>query len=335
MNNPLDALLEAFATLQRQGTPAPLTGLSAFNALPFPGRPQDKVAIDQEGAPVILIHTDDEGLGSPPTELTYLSVRHRVQCDIIDPQGHRERHAFSTIRFRGDDPGLLTYFLRVVGSSVLALPDGPAEREISRMMARLAELFNALSQQPKQSAQGLWGEVFMISQARDPASVVRAWRLTPEDTFDFTEGDNHVEVKSVVGTVRHHHFSLGQLRPADGSDVIICSLLLRTSENATSLGDLITLVRDRLGTDQEARLIFDRNVALTLGNSIAAALRVRFDAAFAITHCRFLRASTIPSVPPQLPSEITDVRFTVDITTLPHLPPNEEGSPLFEAARPR
>lgn len=314
MSDPLEPIINAFAGLKAVG----LDSLSndSFNACPFPNRPNDRVAIDSDGAPVILVHSATKKHNAPPTELEYLAVRHGVVCEIIQPDSSVEQRTFSTVRFRGGSESLHHYFLRVVGAAVLGLPTEPTERDISLMVLRIAELFNALTQEPRQTAQGLWAEVFVIARATDIMEAVRNWRSSPDATYDFSDGYEHVEVKSVVGHSRSHHFSLEQLRPSDGGNVTVISFLLRQTDQNTTLEDLIGEVHRALESHHDVRLVFDRNIAVTLGRSAGSAMRVGFDADFAKANLRFFCSNAIPSINPSMPDEVSDVRFRVDLTDL-------------------
>lgn len=328
MSDPLLPILDTFAEL-RASTPD-MQGDKALSARPFPGRPRDRVAINEHGAPVILVHSSARQTSIPRTELAYLSVCHGVHCEIVHADGTAEEAIFSTVRFQGDASPLHDYFLRVVGAAVLGLPEHPSEQDVSKMVLRLAELFHALSQAPRQSAQGLWSEVFVIAQAADVVEAVRSWRESPEAPFDFSDGDEHVEVKSVVGEVRRHHFALKQLQPADGGAVTVISLLLRKSSEGTSLGELVNVVHSRLIHNPDVWMTFQRNVALTLGNSIASSMRICFDVSFAKTHVRFLDSASIPCISPHIPPEVSDVRFMVDLSSIDSVKSSANRSHLID-----
>jgi hypothetical protein len=83
---------------------------------------------------------------------------------------------------------------------------------VGRALESLIELFRMLTIPPKESVQGLWGELYLMAQANDPVRLAGAWHARPEELFDFSEGAELLEVKSAAGYDREHHFSLDQLR---------------------------------------------------------------------------------------------------------------------------
>lgn len=211
MTDPLQPLLDAFASLSPQlGSSNPG---GKYNALPFPNREFHHIAVNSMGAPVILLKVSDGDHHLAPIQLAHLEVRHDILCRVTRPDGSTEQGYFSTIAFSGEDRSLYEYFLRVVGGSVLALSGKLTQHDIAFMVQRLAELFNALTRQPRQSAQGLWAELFVIARSYHIMPLLSAWRETPEALYDFSTTSQCIEVKSVIGEARRHHFSLNQLHP--------------------------------------------------------------------------------------------------------------------------
>src|SRR4029078_3598315 len=96
----------------------------------------------------------------------------------------------------------------------------------SDAIATIVELFRSLQAPPRKSVQGLWSELFLIAEARHPTLLLRAWHATPGDRYDFNLGTARLEVKSVAGAVRHHHFSLAQLSPTGGTTALVASLFI-------------------------------------------------------------------------------------------------------------
>ena len=93
-------------------------------------------------------------------------------------------------------------------------------------MDRLIELFRAMTTPSRKSVQGLWAELFLIAQSRQPTILVDAWHMLPEDRYDFAMDDQRIEVKSFSGSLRQHHFSLEQLQPPEGVKTLIASMLV-------------------------------------------------------------------------------------------------------------
>jgi hypothetical protein len=215
------------------------------------------------------------------------------------------------------------------------LPSTPARRQIIEAIDALVELFRRASNPPRKTVQGLWAELFVIERASDPSALLRCWHAAPEDRFDFAEDVQRLEVKTAAGGMRLHRFAQEQLRPAGNTRVMIVSVLMERSVGGPSISDLIDVIRRRVA-DPNLLIRLDAVVAETLGKEWRAALEDRFDRQLAEQSIRFLDARTIPSVPAELPPEVTEVHFRVDLTNHPLTYPDDlrRAGGLFIAALP-
>ena len=97
------------------------------------------------------------------------------------------------------------------------------------------------------------------------------------------------------------------------------SLRVVRSDQGTSVGDLADEVKAHLAGDDSSLIRFNRSLALTLGSGLRAGMRDRFDEQVARSSLAFYHAGAIPSVPTDLPPEIGEVRFRVDLTQMKSL----------------
>jgi hypothetical protein len=285
-----------------------------FQALPFPTRQGDKIAIDSDGMPAFLISVQKTNVSIPSIILTNFSVQNNVGCTIIGKNGVVINEVFTTIQFFGSF-ALRQYFLRIVSAAILTLELNPLESTVIGTMQRLSELFHAINQQPQQSAQGLWAEIFIIYRSKDPIRLIQAWRDDPNSTFDFQELDKSIEVKSVTGLVRKHHFSQDQLTAQLDNNILIVSFRLVQSANGVSLSEMIEAIQSKISKNREVRVKFDLSIARTLGSSIGSAMDLRFEVTSAVRNCRVFFSETIPKLT-NVPVEISHIRFLVDLTKL-------------------
>jgi hypothetical protein len=310
-------LTEIFEVLQPpEGTP--LSGVR-FRAVPIPGNEQHRLGKDVKGAPALLLSvtaSPDEKRPAP-IALEHLSVQHDVRCEISHPDGTTEEGLFALVQCRSDDPALRAYFLRVAGAIVALLGATPSYSDVSRAISRLVELFRAMSLAPRKSVQGLWAELLIIAQARSPEALVNAWHTLPEDRYDFSAGSQRVEVKSGSGRVRDHYFTVEQLHPPPGTDVLVASLFVERAGGGTSLADLVSQVRSAVSGNPTLLLHIDQIVGLTLGNSWRSAQEERFDRELAEHSLEFFAPEDIPKVGCDLPPGVSNVRFRSDLTGVP------------------
>jgi putative PD-(D/E)XK family protein DUF4420 len=294
-----------------------------------------RIGKDSQDAPALLISIEQSRSGRQLASvvLEHLTVQHGISCLIVDKRGREEHGRFTLIRCRGGDRTLYEYFLRILNSTLIGPYLEPSVVDITHAIEKLVELFHAMTIPPRKSLQGLWSELFLISQARDMNKLINAWHKSPEDRYDFSAGEQRIEVKSAGGRLRRHHFSLEQLHPPAGSSVIVASLFVEGAGAGTSLSDLIEKIRGKIGKHLESIEWLDRIVALALGASWKNALGMRFDSELAKESMRFFKASEIPSVDHNLPLKVSDVHFISDLTGCPTIgaPSLRSQGGIFEA----
>lgn len=309
------------ADLARQfGTLAPPTGTKSdlrFSAARVEGHSRHRIAVDRHGLPALLIAVADAAGPGPPMVLEHILMQQGVDCRVTEPDGGTSTQRCTIVRCTDWDPITHEYFLRV-GQTVLdAVGDEPRRETVSRTIERLVELFRALAAPSRKSVIGFWAEMFVISHARHPATLVQAWHEKPEERFDFAWLDERLEVKAAAGRVRRHHFSLEQLLPIAGARVLIASLLLERSTGGPSLRDLVDSIRSTIADDPEQLLRFDAIVALTLGESWQAAMEERFDGSLAAQSLMFFDQEVVARPPGTMPLGVTEVRFVSDLSGCP------------------
>lgn len=285
----------------------------------LPDFPHHRLARDVQGAPIIMIAVPRGRAQSRPVpiKLEHLSIQHDVECRITGLDGVVEEGQFTVIACLGTDHALHSYFLRVLEPIITLLGPNPTRSDITRAVFNLVELFRVMAAAPLKSVQGLWAEVFLIGRAADPALLLAAWHNTPEDRYDFSSGDQRIEVKAAAGRVRRHRFSLEQLQPPMGTTALVASLFVERAGAGTSLAELIEKVRYQIGDNLDLLMALDRIVGMTLGNSWRQAMDERFDYELAIHSLAFFDAANVPSIASELPAEVSAVHFISDLSNTP------------------
>jgi hypothetical protein len=171
-----------------------------------------------------------------------------------------------------------------------------------------------MTEPPRKSLQGLWAELFVIAQANDPVTLAGAWHTAPEDLYDFSLGNQRIEVKSARGRVRRHFFTLEQLNPPPGMKLVIASVLIEASGEGVSLVELLEQIRVQLSGRADLMLRVEKVVGLTLGESWRHAIEERFNYRLAEESLSFYEPEQIPQISSDIPSEVSEVRFRSDLT---------------------
>ena len=310
-------LLTLFDSLQRPDTAA---GENArFSAQPIPGYERHRLGKDEQETPSLLISVIDppENQRPIPIKLEHLTVQYDMDCRISHLDGSIEEGRFTIVRCTGLEKVLHDYFLRVVGAVVTSLGPTPSRLDVAHAMDKLVELFRAMTEKPRKSIQGLWAELFLIARVRETATMIAAWHVTPNDCYDFSTGDQRIEVKSTAGRVRQHHFTLEQLCPPSGTNALIASIFVEHTGAGTSVMELAERIRSRASDHPDLVLQVDRMIALTIGEHWRYALEERFDRELAEESLAFFEPHAIPMISPNLPLGVSAVHFKSDLTGRP------------------
>jgi hypothetical protein len=310
-------------------------GPPQFSAHPIPGFESHRIGKTLGGVPCLLLHVvgGDSSPTPPPILLSHVAVQHDVHCRISRQHQPIEEAAFTLVRCLSQDPALVAQFIDVIELVVRAAGATPTVSHVRQAVEQLAELFRALDRPARKSAQGVWGELFLIAAAQHPERLAAAWRISPAEVFDFSEGRDRIEVKAASGRVREHYFSLAQVHPSPGVRVLIASLFVDGLTGGVSLKSLLARTRQRVAARPELALRVETVTAQSLGRSWALAIEESFDWQRAESSLRFFPADAIPTVPAELPREVTDVRFRSDVSGVPTLgavDARQKGG-LFEA----
>lgn len=312
-----------------------------LSAVLIPGFESFRIARDAKNRALLLVQapakTGDSGI--PPVNLEHLRIDYARPCRIRYPDGHLEPGTFTVFSCLSSDEVLREHFLLVIGLLVEVLGNAPSPAALGKAVGNMIELFRALQQPARKTIQGLWAEVFLISQARQPDIVLGAWHISPEGCYDFSMGPERIEVKSVSSPPRQHYFLLEQVRPPLGARVVIASLFVGRAGGGTSLEELLASLRTRPGLTPELLLRAQAVIASTLGDSLRMGLGERFDFELACDSLAFFASEQVPSVQGPPPSAVSQVRFRSDLTYVTPLrrlvEQGSEGPSLFAAATPR
>ncbi len=233
---------------------------------------------------------------------------HRLNCRISQGDDRLEE-VFTVIYCTGQETALHVHFIRVASTVIESLGRSPSHIDVMHAVNRLIELFRALKSLPKKSIQGLWAELFLIARSRKPSLLINAWHNSLDDRYDFNLGNQRIEVKSVSGRIRKHHFSLEQLQPPKDTEVLIASIFIERSGGGSSVSRLIDEIRLHAANDVDALLHLDQTNWKSAGAE-------RFDRELAEQSLGFFEVGSIPAINPNLPREISEVHFKVDMTSI-------------------
>ena len=172
----------------------------------------------------------------------------------------------------------------------------------------------------------------LSARARDSVVAVQSWRNDDHQLFDFALGSTRVEIKSSSSNSRRHYFSLEQLNPADGLDVIIVSVTVQRVENGLTLDSLWRSIDDALAGNPMLRAKLHRVYVESLGNSAQQAAEMTFDERTAAATLAVYGLGEIPKLTEEPPEGVSEVRMRCDLGSCsPLIEVPQDTSGLFQA----
>jgi UDP-3-O-[3-hydroxymyristoyl] N-acetylglucosamine deacetylase/3-hydroxyacyl-[acyl-carrier-protein] dehydratase len=91
---------------------------------------------------------------------------------------------------------LQEYFLKIVFVLLRNLSDKPLLKDLKIEIDKLINLFSKFTKPPLKTIQGLWAELLIIEQSKNPDYLIQSWHNSSSDKYDFNDGIDKIEVKS-------------------------------------------------------------------------------------------------------------------------------------------
>ena len=289
-----------------------------FNASRIPDFPNFRIAINFEGYPVILFSVANaiKNIALKNFRLKYLQLQQNVECKISE-NGISSFQTLTVITFTNSDINLQEYFLRISETLIKSLGIKPTQQQIIDSLNKFVEVFRSLTDTPTNTVHGLWSELFLIENCKNPSILLNYWHQIPEEKFDFNAGAEKIEVKSSSVFERIHTFSSDQLHPPVNTQVLIASIFVRQSNNGLNIQQLIDSIITKIQFNIELSDKLNNIVCKTLGNSLEQSIKIKFDFNIAKESLRFYRHQDIKKIEEiHIPKEVTEVRYKSDLTAL-------------------
>jgi hypothetical protein len=294
---------------------APATSPNSFNAVRLGGKRHDYLGKDQQGAPVFLVADEGEPMYRPIVQHRHLSAAFCMLCrlnvDAAELVGK-----FALIRFEGNAPELHELFIRCVRAAIADLPASAQTPDIEARVTRLLSLFRALARPAGREISGVWAELFCIASSGNVPVAVDRWHNDNAEAFDFSWGQGRLEVKSTVGALRVHDFSLEQLQPPNVGSGYVASLVLKASNAGEGVLGLAKRIEVQLHGDVALQAKLWALLVQSLGSDFSETLDRRFDFDIAARQLTMFRMEDIPSLPSISDSRISSVRFRADLSSV-------------------
>ena len=307
---------EWFSIYQEISTPASGDeGQLLYSVREISGYTSYLIGKDSNERSCLLIATSDRAEIKPsPVRLENVDVQFDLPCQTTRPDGGVSEGVFTVVRCRSMDSEIIRYFLSVCQIIVANLGEVPSKEAITDAVRHLISIFKSIKNPPTRSLMGLFGEMFVISRSQSPARAIAAWRLKDTSRFDFTADEVRIDVKTTSGRDRKHRLSYEQCTPPPDTQAIAISIMTERIAGGLSLRDLIALIEAQVAENQDAMLKLHEVVISTLGMAFSESLDVTFDEYLAESSLRYYDLQEIPAIRDPLPPDVSEVRFTVNLS---------------------
>lgn len=307
------SLLDTFLELEIPQT----ENLKLFNAKALNEFPFAKIGVNYFGFPVILISSkfDQTHLSQKNIKLKYIELTHNLECKVSE-NGNSKIDNYSVIIFKSDERILQNYFLGIATSLLNSLSKKPSQKEVFETFKTFIEIFRSLTETPTKTIQGLWAELILIEQSKNPETLINYWHNIPEEKFDFNADNEKIEVKSSSNLERVHIFTAEQLNPANDSQVIIASIFTKQVSNGLNVLDILEKIETRITENELIEKVY-RIVSKTLGNTFEQTTKIKYDYNLARNSLRFYIHQDISKVERiNIPLRVSEVKFKSDLTNI-------------------
>ena len=300
-----------------------------FNAIPIPEYPNFRVANDIEGNPIILLSVSNaiNSIALKNFRLKYLQLEQNIECKISE-NGKSSFQTFTLITFTNTDRNLQEYFLRISETLVKTLSNKPTQQQVIESLNKFVEVFRALTDTPTNTVHGLWTELFLIDNSKNPQNLLNYWHNIPEEKFDFNSGEERIEVKSNSNFERQHIFSSEQLNTPAGTQVLVASIFVRQNNAGQNIQQLVDSITSKVQHDISLTEKLNNIVCKTLGNSLEQSIKIKFDYNIAKDSLQFYRHQDISKIEEvHIPDTVSEVHYKSDLTELNSVKPENFLNP--------
>ena len=281
----VDQVMNALSTRPPRGTAPSTVSLPLYADKDSVG-----IGVDGSGEGVLVL----PGLETQ-TAFEASALRFDPWCSTTRIETSTKLPMAAVLRFRFDasDENLL----RLVAGIVVGLVDlhfrfGDAGRAIWALKSLFGDGFTAPTSQTN-TIRGLIGELVILRAAHDTKTAVEMWHVNSDNRYDFSRGNERLEVKTTSSTIRQHKFNSRQLPPLKGIVVWIASVQVAEVSVGMSIANLVTLISEGLPrhlSNKVADIVVE-----TTGLPPLSLGQPQFDLESSVASIKIFRSSKVPT----------------------------------------
>ncbi len=222
---------------------------------------------------------------------------------------------FFSFELISSSENLVKSFFTLISDLIVFYLQNPKDFKIRGYIESIESLFTDVVEILDDEVVGLFGELLLIYSSSNITRMLDFWHLPLNARFDFSSGEEKIEVKTTSNSVREHHVSLEQVQSSDLDKVLICSIMCRRVHhgegNFKSINDLISEISYNLsGLKLEKFNLVIGEICKNLDVSFKFR-DFKFDVDYSINSMMFFDCDVLPKLDVgKLPDGVSHVKFT-------------------------
>ncbi|MEX0763315.1 MAG: PD-(D/E)XK motif protein [Dehalococcoidia bacterium] len=287
----------------------------AYTALPLINREDVLLGINYENRPCLFVLSVGRSL--TPMRSTKIAFLPHEKFDVAIVGQPTRQNMLDMLSCESSDEDDINSFLSLVEAFLITITD--AAMIDGNLLAQFFKTMVGLFELPRDrdlttARQGLWGELFTMSQVRGFQFWAPFWHQEVTRLFDFSSAGRRVEIKTTTSQQRIHNFSHRQIFPSRTDELMVASLMLREDDNGLSLRDLIQDAKNALiqtGHYMKLEIAIRRT-----GMEHQTEIGPMYDADAAAESLSWFRAENAPHFQLPEPAGVSETRYKVDLSTV-------------------
>lgn len=271
-----------------------------------------KIGFNSDGKLIFLIQPE-----AFPEEQKYVNYNGNNLDIILDFQGtvndkQSPKEKYICLILESNNALIKETFISMCVSIYQYFGDNPSYSSLVDYLHSFKNLFIKFNQKPSKSEVGLFGELLIINESKNPDKLVEGWHITGKEIFDFTLNSNQLEIKTTTLNSRIHKIKHSQhKRLREMSNGFISSIMLMESDNGINVSKVAEEIRKKL--DHEATQLFNQKLASCVGDSFED-YNTDFNYKYSLDSIKFYKAIELQSLNDKdIPENIADIKYSLNL----------------------
>ena len=270
--------------------------------------------IDQDDNPTFFFKLEKEVVNQFPTSLQNIQFIKNNEY-ILQNKNKEIKETFSIIKCVSESPSLIGLFLETLFSRIEEWEKNK-QFNINEDIENLQKLFEKLHLPSIKSVKGLWGELFTIKNSNNINQLIEYWHAKKTQLFDFYAPPNIVEVKTTTEQKRIHYFKLEQCIFEKNMNGYLHSVMTIEKYDGLSCYDLYQSINQKV-SNRQIKEKLEKVYFETVGSNFEKFDEDKFCLKTAEENSLFFDLNLIPTPSKQIPKEVDQVKFRVDLSNTP------------------